>query len=95
MTDQRDIETTVDSSNPSHQLEMQQGSGRDRFNSIFDHGELECIGEEFWLGNNEPNLPSVEEYLLGSFWPGITGFEIDNESRPDHQRESQPTMGGL
>jgi hypothetical protein len=81
--DQRDNEATVDSSHISHQLETEQGSGQDTHNSTFDRSELECIGEEFWLGNNELNFPSVEEYLLGSFWPGITEFGIDNESRPD------------
>ncbi|XEV04878.1 hypothetical protein FSHL1_010165 [Fusarium sambucinum] len=91
MAEQRDIEINVYSSNTSHEPEMQHGSGQDSF---FDHGGLDCMGEEFWLGNNE-QLPSVEEYLLGSFWPGITGFEIDNESRPGDQNESQRMMGGI
>ncbi|CEI67969.1 hypothetical protein FVEN_g7758 [Fusarium venenatum] len=94
MAQQRDIEINVDSSSASHEPEMQQESGQDRFNSFFNHGGLECIGEEFWLGN-DGQLPSVEEYLLGSFWPGITGFEIDNESRPGDQNEIQPMMGGI
>ncbi|RFN54478.1 alpha-ketoglutarate-dependent 2,4-dichlorophenoxyacetate dioxygenase [Fusarium flagelliforme] len=59
--DQRDNEVTLDSSNTSHQLETQQGSGQDTHNSTFDR---------------------VEEYLLGSFWPGITEFGIDNELLP-------------
>jgi len=88
MIDPKDNEATDDSSNASHHLETQQSSGEDTHNSIFDRGELKCIGEEFWLGNSGLNFPSVEEYLLGSFWPGITEFGIDNEPWSDNQLES-------
>ncbi|OBS16019.1 hypothetical protein FPOA_13222 [Fusarium poae] len=78
LTDQRNM-TTVDPSNITHQPEVQQGIGQTTFTSIFDHGGLDCAGEDFWFRDNQTNLPSVEDYLLGSFWPGITGFGIGDD----------------
>ncbi|KAF4415910.1 hypothetical protein FACUT_12999 [Fusarium acutatum] len=90
---QRDAETVVDASKEPQQAPMYQGDSSDhpeRFNGIFGNGEFQSTGEDFLLGINESELPSVEEYLFGSFWPGITEFGIENEVGFKHQAEAQP-----